>query len=131
MARLICLVAVAALCGCRTPPPATGTPPPPSSSDAGADGAEESVAAPIADAPPAITDAECGAYVDHVLAIALAAMRGTRADDELPTAEQVATIRGELIASAPCRALTRGELDCALAANDQPALYACAKVATP
>lgn len=130
MARLICLVAVAALCGCRTPPPATGTPPP-SSPDAGVDGAGAIVVAPIPDAPPAITDAECGVYVDHVLAIALAAMRGTRADDELPTAEQVATIRGTLIAGAPCRALTRGELDCALAAKDQPALYACAKVATP
>ncbi len=128
MARLICLVAAIALCACRTPPPTTSTPP--ASADAGVDGAI--VVAPVDDAaPPAITDAECGAYVDHVLAMALAAMRGTRADDELPTAEQVATIRGALIASAPCRALTRGELDCALAARDQPALYACAKSATP
>ena len=127
MARLICLVAAIALCGCRPPPPTTGTPPP--ASDAGVDAVG---LAPVDDAaPPAISDAECGAYVDHVLAMALAAMRGTRADDELPTAEQVATIRGELIATAPCRALTRGELDCALAARDQPALYACAKVATP
>jgi hypothetical protein len=77
-------------------------------------------------APPPITADECGAYVDHVLAVALGAMRGTRAADEIPTSEQVATIRAKLVASAPCRELDRAAWTCAMAAVDQAALYACA-----
>ncbi len=105
----------------------TAPPTPPAAIDAGPE-----VVAPTVDAaPPALTADECGAYVDHVLAVALTAMRGTRAADEIPTGEQVAAIRAKLVASEPCRELDRAAWTCALAASDQAALYACAGPATP
>ena len=127
MARLARIMVVAALAlGCRTPPTADARPPPPAI-DAGP---SDAAAAPV-DAAAPVTATACAAYVDHVLALALTAMRGTRAPDELPTPEQVAGIRAGLIADAPCAALTAAELTCAMAAQDQAALYACARPPAP
>ncbi len=122
MPRSVWLSLVLGLAACpRTSPPAAPPAPAPAI-DAG-----PAVETPAVDAaPPPITADECGAYVDHVLAVALGAMRGTRAADEIPTSEQVAAIRAKLVASAPCRELDRAAWTCAMAAVDQAALYGCA-----
>lgn len=128
MARLASTVLVAALFACHHGAP-RAIPAPAPTGDAGVAADAPPPPPPPADAAPAITADECGAYVDHVLAVAVAAMRATRPADQVPTADQVAAIRTSLVASEPCRELTRAELTCALAAADQPALYACAGAA--
>ena len=82
MPRFASLSLALVLAACPHAAP-TAPPTPPAAIDAGPE-----VVAPTVDAaPPALTADECGAYVDHVLAVALTAMRGTRAADEIPTGE--------------------------------------------
>ncbi len=122
MPRFVWLSLALGLAACPHAAPTAAPPAPAPAIDAG-----PAVETPAVDAaPPPITADECGAYVDHVLAVALGAMRGTRAADEIPTSEQVAAIRAKLVASAPCRELDRAAWTCAMAAVDQAALYACA-----
>jgi hypothetical protein len=103
MPRFVWLSLALGLAACPHAAPTAAPPAPAPAIDAG-----PAVETPAVDAaPPPITADECGAYVDHVLAVALGAMRGTRAADEIPTSEQVATIRAKLV-PATCAAGSRG-----------------------
>lgn len=119
---MIRVFALAALAACSSPATAPSNPTPPVAPDAGVD-APEAATAPVA---PPLTDDECARYVDHVLELGLAAMRASKPAELVPTAEQVAESRARLLATAPCRELPRAAWECALAAADQAALYACA-----
>lgn len=114
------MLLLVAITGCPTPPP---QPPQPAAPI-------DAAPAPAVDAPAApapVTDAECTQFVDHALAVGMAQQRATKRDAYVPTDDQVAVIRANLIASRPCVGLSRPQWTCALAATTQDALYACAQ----
>ena len=121
----VVILACAAGCGPRhRPAPAGGDldagAPPAGDGDGDGDGATEGAAAPL-------TRDECVRMVDHVLDLGMAVQRARKAPEYVPTAEQVAKIRDQLIAEQlePCLAMPRGQWDCAMAARTMDALYGC------
>ena len=73
------------------------------------------------------TDAECQKLLDHFLALASAAHAETVDADEIPTPDQLATIRARLAPEfvARCRELDRAVYRCELQAASQKEMLAC------
>src|SRR5215208_3792479 len=112
--RLVIATAiVAAACGSRggSPPP---TAPGPAGSSADAPAATETTPAPAPDAP--LSDDECARLVNHIIDIGLDVQRRTRRPEEVPTEEQVAKIRAELVPKmrTQCAHFSRASWQCAM-----------------
>ncbi len=118
-------IAAAIACGPRqvAPPPAAGP-------DAGAPGRTDD---DEITGESALTPDDCVRMIDHVLAIGMADQRARKAPELVPTAEQVATIRADMLEEqlAPCLAMPRPQWACALAARTMPALYSCGGGSAP
>jgi hypothetical protein len=113
----VALVLVAA-CGGRSAPVTA-----PAAAEA--EPAPAPVAAPPDDSP--LTEAECGALIDHVVDVGIEQQRRTKKPEEVPTAEQVAQIRDEMrTAMTPeCLKLDRAAFRCAMAAATDAELAVC------
>ncbi|MEZ4368455.1 MAG: hypothetical protein R2939_19575 [Kofleriaceae bacterium] len=115
-----CAIAWALLtlgCGDGRPAPATPTP---VRIDAG-------TVAAVDAGPEPVTEAECAALADHMLAVGVAEQRLDRPEERVATPEQVATIRAGLVAemTPACLTFPREVLACAMAASSTDGIAAC------
>jgi hypothetical protein len=93
------------------------------------DGSDASGGGPAPDAgTAALTEAECGQLIDHVLDVQLADMRTRKQPDEMPTDERVAELRTQMRAEMMdgCLAWSRPSYDCIMAAADLAGVQTCA-----
>jgi hypothetical protein len=123
-ALLVALISLAACGGPKhgdTSPPTGGA-----ASDAGVASAPDAGDA-VASASP--TRPECEQLVDHILAMGMAEQRKAKPADQVPTDEQVATIRAKMVEELvpQCLQFTRASWQCAMAAETQQVLYDCAQ----
>ena len=124
---MLFLAALAGLgCGGGGRPPAAAADPRPAAA-AAATGDQMSSAPPTAPASSPLERADCARLLEHYLELELVELGATRPPEEVPTADQVATIRSEMTASGMdgCVGAPRPPFDCAMAAVDKPALRAC------
>ena len=109
-------------CGDRKPAPAVPQP-----AVAGADASAE--AAADAGTPAPLSEAECSAFVDHIVELGMSKLRAeSESGKPLPTEAQLEDIRKQLGAElvAGCLALDRAVYRCAMHAQDAAAYAACA-----
>ncbi len=85
-------------------------------------------ASPTQSASAPLTEAECHALFDHLLALESDAQRATTAPELVATDAQLAAIRAELYAdTATCvAAMSRRDFECAMAAATAAAARRCA-----
>jgi len=78
-----------------------------------------------------ITPSECEAMIGHILDVQLAEKRQTVPADQVPTPEQVETIRKKMLSDERgvrgCAAFDRVSMTCVMKATDTAALEACAR----
>jgi hypothetical protein len=113
------------LVGCSSRPPRAKT------NGGGAVAPDAGTAAAPGDGGSAgVTEAECMAVVDHVLAVMLEDLKAHKPEDEWPTDDQVADKRAVLADEfiPQCLQLDRAVIDCMLKAADPNALAECATV---
>jgi hypothetical protein len=121
-ARVLIALALATGCGGRTAAPATPAPtPPPAPTPAPGPAASTAV-----DTRPLGED-ECVRLIHHVVDVGIEAQRRTKKPDEVPTDDQVAQIRTEMVKAmtADCLRLDRASWQCAMQASSDAALAAC------
>jgi hypothetical protein len=87
---------------------------------------------PTADAPEKpkqLSRAECEQMIDHVLELGMAQQRASKPPEYVPSEEQVAKIRQQLVAEqlSACLAWSRPQWECVMASTTIEALYTCAE----
>jgi hypothetical protein len=93
-------------------------------------GTEGSGTATTTGAPPApLTRNECAAMLEHVVELQVADQRKRLTADQVPTAEQVGTIKAELVVqqTEACLPLPRAVYDCVMGAEDLQRYLLCAR----
>jgi hypothetical protein len=126
---IVALALAVAACGPKSPPP---SPPAAGTGDGGATaGTGDGGTAEVKPSP--LSRAECEQMIDHVLEIGMAQQRAQKAPEHVPTKEQVAAIREQLVADqlSACLAWQRSQWNCVMASTTVDGLYGCAEGDAP
>jgi hypothetical protein len=88
-------------------------------------------AAPAPAAEAALTEAECAQLINHIVDVGMDLQRKTRKPEEVPTEDQVAKIRAQMIHSMTpdCLRFSRASWTCAMAATTEEGLTTCTQPA--